>query len=136
MEDDTLDFAEAIGEPHRACDRCGKVDSTAFCRDDNHEEDPGEHLCFDCAKDEGYCFGCGHFCAGMESFDFSPIKGYCANCTDQIKSTVVDDDEDYYDEYDDNDDGLDDYCPSCRAEYDAIDREYQICHHCGHENDS
>lgn len=35
---------------------------------------------------------------------------------------------------DDDDDGLDDNCPRCHREYDAIDREYQVCHICGHIN--
>lgn len=42
------------------------------------------------------------------------------------------DDEDIY--FDDDNDGLDDYCPSCREEYDEVDREYQICHICKFDN--
>jgi hypothetical protein len=103
MEDE-IDFNETIGEPQRNCDQCGRLDNTSFCRNDHVEEDAGEHLCFDCAGENGFCFGCGQFCAGMESFDFSPIPGYCANCVDQIKSTVADDDPDpdddaYYEEW-------------------------------------
>lgn len=50
------------------------------------------------------------------------------------------DDEDFppeYEEpvYDFNDDALkDENCPNCGIEYDEIDYEYQICHHCKHEN--
>lgn len=29
---------------------------------------------------------------------------------------------------------LDDTCSKCGAAYDAIDYEYQICHHCKHQN--
>jgi len=28
----------------------------------------------------------------------------------------------------------DDNCPNCGKEYDEIDHEYQICHHCNFEN--
>ena len=28
----------------------------------------------------------------------------------------------------------DENCPHCGIEYDEIDYEYQICHHCKHEN--
>lgn len=35
---------------------------------------------------------------------------------------------------DDETDGIDDVCPKCHREYDEIDREYQICHHCAHVN--
>jgi|SRR6185503_2474184 len=33
---------------------------------------------------------------------------------------------------DDDNDGLHDNCPRCGREYDEIDREFQICHHCKH----
>lgn len=36
----------------------------------------------------GFCPGCGHFWAGVESFDFGP--GYCENCA----SLYVDEDDD------------------------------------------
>ena len=29
---------------------------------------------------------------------------------------------------------LDEACPDCGREYDEIDYEYQICHHCKYEN--
>lgn len=100
LMNEELDFPEAIGDPQRICDHCGKLDSVAFCIDDSIGAGQGEHLCFDCAGADGFCFGCGNLCAGMESFDFSPIPGYCSNCVDQIKSTVVeDDDDDCYDDY-------------------------------------
>jgi hypothetical protein len=40
--------------------------------------------------------------------------------------------------FDDDDDFdlLDDTCPNCHTEYDQVDREYQICHLCGHHNDT
>lgn len=50
-------------------------------------------------------------------------------------------DEDFdelYDIYDDADDDfetpLDEVCPNCHIEYDEIDYEYQICHHCRFDN--
>jgi len=51
--DNELDFNETIGEPQRNCDECGKLDDTAFCRNDHYEDDKGEHLCFDCAGENG-----------------------------------------------------------------------------------
>lgn len=29
---------------------------------------------------------------------------------------------------------LDQECPKCHREYDEIDFDFQICHHCGHNN--
>lgn len=31
---------------------------------------------------------------------------------------------------------LDNQCPACGRDYDEIDYEFQICHHCGHQNDN
>jgi len=39
-----------------------------------------------CAKhiqDGGFCLGCGAFCAGIESFDFSPV-GLCDSCRAEL----------------------------------------------------
>ena len=59
-------------------------------------------LCDDCAK-ECWCLGCGYFMAGIESFDFSSVQGWCTDCLAEI-----DDDGDYdewtFDDYDDDED--------------------------------
>jgi hypothetical protein len=33
-----------------------------------------------------------------------------------------------------NEETLDNTCPNCGIEYDEIDYEYQICHHCDYDN--
>jgi hypothetical protein len=57
---------------------------------DSYNEKTGkskyEYLTFDEATEAGYCAGCGSFWAGVTSFDFSDIEGYCENCVDEIKS--------------------------------------------------
>lgn len=42
------------------------------------------------------------------------------------------DNQDYYEDEDLC--HMDDRCPNCGIEYDEIDFEYQICHHCKHNN--
>jgi len=37
---------------------------------------------------------------------------------------------DFESEYDDDNEGLLENCPCCGREYDEIDIDYQICHHC------
>ena len=61
-------------------------------------------------------------------------NGDCPECEliYGLNDGPIDTDDDEY--YDDDNDGLDDYCPSCRIEYDEVDREYQICHHCKYDN--
>ncbi|KPV52035.1 hypothetical protein SE17_17880 [Kouleothrix aurantiaca] len=56
---------------------------------------PSEHLCSIHIHDSGYCVGCGQFCAGLESFDFSP-RQLCDNCSWE---EYHDDDEDWDDDY-------------------------------------
>nr|WP_276898470.1 hypothetical protein [Pedobacter kyonggii] len=52
-----------------------------------------DYLCPECIENSSYCMGCGNFSTGIESFDFSEIKGYCENCVDEIKSDSGEDDE-------------------------------------------
>lgn len=42
-------------------------------------------LCAAHAQEEGFCWGCGQFWAGIESFDFDPA-GLCDNCRDEHDS--------------------------------------------------
>jgi hypothetical protein len=37
------------------------------------------HFCWQHKRDNGFCPGCGHFWAGIGTFDFSRT-GYCENC--------------------------------------------------------
>lgn len=95
-------------DPGNTCEHegCGETHTTE-CAIDWEVGDDGEWtgkdaewLCYDHAKDAGYCFGCGHFWAGATSFDFSRIEGYCENCVAEIQSTSGNyggDDEDYID---------------------------------------
>jgi len=39
-------------------------------------------LCPQHCQEEGFCWGCGQFWAGIESFDFSS-SGLCENCKDE-----------------------------------------------------
>jgi hypothetical protein len=52
------------------------------------------YYCPEHAYEMGFCVGCGQFCCGIDSFDFPEaygnIKGYCDNCSDQIKADVDD----------------------------------------------
>lgn len=56
------------------------------------EDDPDDRLCAEHCQDEGYCWGCGHFWAGIESFDFNP-NGLCENCKDEYAEPDYDDDD-------------------------------------------
>lgn len=61
--------------------------------------------CFEHAKKSGFCLGCGGFFAGVESFDFSEVEGFCSDCIDEINYELGWDpydeygDADYYDDY-------------------------------------
>ncbi len=67
------------------CDECKqkkKIDDLQKCTLDGKEE----NLCYDCIIKGGmYCWGCGQFFGGINSFEFSEITGYCEHCVDQIK---------------------------------------------------
>lgn len=63
------------------------------------------HYCYDHAKTNGFCFGCGQFWSGVESFDFPEfwgnVRGYCDNCSYTIKSDCGELDEDDEEEEED-----------------------------------
>lgn len=50
-----------------------------------------EHAGYWCEEHlpEGYCSGCGHFCAGIESFDFPSeewMRGLCEECVQELRA--------------------------------------------------
>jgi hypothetical protein len=69
---------------------------------------PDHHYCTKHAKVNGFCWGCGNFFGGIESFDFGhaygKTDGLCDECDHQIKSDCGElddwDDEDPYGYYD------------------------------------
>jgi hypothetical protein len=67
------------------------------------DPDTGEELiywyCGDHIHDKGFCWGCGQFWGGVESFEFSP-HGLCPNCQDDPDLTGrYEDLDDEYDVY-------------------------------------
>jgi hypothetical protein len=75
---------------HDACDECGKrTDGLMTC---TYSHDGSEtKLCPDCIEGSGFCLRCGYYSAGMSSFDFSDMPGYCSECRDEIKAEEDDD---------------------------------------------
>lgn len=60
---------------------------------------PSEWLCAEHAVEQGFCYGCGGFFAGTESYDFSPVKGLCYDCRSELDEPEGEGDADYYDFY-------------------------------------
>lgn len=62
--------------------KCEIPDSYDF----ENSESEYEYLLPEAAHAAGYCIGCGNFWAGLTSFDFSKIQGYCENCVIEVDS--------------------------------------------------
>lgn len=59
-----------------------------------------DYYCPEHCQKNGYCWGCGEFWAGSESFDFSR-SGLCSNCAgDPDLNDDIDEEEDGYYPYD------------------------------------
>jgi hypothetical protein len=56
-------------------------------------EDQFDFYCVEHASKNGYCWGCGEFWSGCESFDFS-LNGLCSNCKDDPDLVGYEDDYD------------------------------------------
>jgi hypothetical protein len=56
--------------------------------------------CYQHAREHGFCFGCGEFWGGVESFEFAELNGnfdtYCDNCSEESRSelSLLDEDND------------------------------------------
>lgn len=109
-----IDKALESLQQHDACDDCGKrTDGLMTCT--YAHDGSTTKLCPDCIKDSGFCLRCGNYCAGMSSFDFSPIPGYCSDCRDELDDDDDDDDWLYdfdYPEIDDPDQEAEDNNPN------------------------
>lgn len=78
-------YCDVEGCPHPAIP-CWLPDS------DYGVDDPDDCLCADHCQDQGYCWGCGRFYAGIEIFDFNP-RGLCENCADEFAEPEIDEDD-------------------------------------------
>jgi len=95
--------AEQMGEQLAGLDTtcqeqgCGKQGYLCIARSYNEEvDDTVEFFCREHAHENGYCWCCGEFYGGIESFDFAP-RGLCENC-EHILRDEVDDPDDWSDE--------------------------------------
>lgn len=76
---------------HKDCTNKGKP-----CVLRGYSDDEDEQLywyCSEHAQRHGFCFGCGEFWGGTESFDFGP--GYCSNCAAEFEEDEYDDQPDW-----------------------------------------
>jgi hypothetical protein len=86
---------------------CTETYVTECCYPDDGETQSKELfvglLCREHAKEKGFCFGCGGFFAGIESFEFAKfwgnLEGYCEECSRQIKEDCGEYDEEDEEEY-------------------------------------
>lgn len=78
------------------CEGCGTIKGLVRCSIYDYERDKEIYfnLCVECAPKHGFCWMCGQFWGGVESFDFGP--GYCENCRDEIDyDEQFEEDEDF-----------------------------------------
>lgn len=57
-----------------------------------------EWLCDKHAAEFGYCLGCHEFWGGFESYEFSPVPGFCPECVEAFRIETGE-----YDDFDEDD---------------------------------
>lgn len=84
---------------------CFSPDNPIYAWEGNEDEEPPDfppdhYYCGDHAQKAGFCWGCGEFWGGIESFDFGmgARSGLCENCL--ASGDFDDDDEDDEDDMD------------------------------------
>lgn len=92
-------------EPPRKCQHEGCTEEGNPCYlDDDLLADPQrvtEYLCCNHAPEHGYCWCCGRFFAGIESFDFG--NGLCEDCRVELLELEPDEEDMDYGDYGDVD---------------------------------
>jgi len=84
------------------CEQMAEVICHLIDYDDEHPngEDVFSFYCIKHAKENGYCYCCGEFWAGLEEFDFAEnyghLKGCCPICSDMIKTECGEFDEEEF----------------------------------------
>lgn len=85
---------------HEGCEIA--IGLTACFFPDNESGEPDEYFCTNHAPEHGFCYLCGTFNGGIESFDFAAalggIDGVCEQCFDQLDGDLINDNHD--DDYD------------------------------------
>lgn len=81
----------------KPCDKC-KADIAAATYTYPDGETTAD-LCPECAASAGFCIGCKSFEGGHESFEFSPVRGWCYECLQEIEAELKPGDSDYDAEY-------------------------------------
>lgn len=94
-------FCEHLGCTSR--DVSDYVHLSTYMSEDGDPDNPTiQWLCDKHAAEFGYCLGCHQFCGGFESYEFSEVPGYCAECVEDFKyETGEYDDDDYDDDMED-----------------------------------
>lgn len=88
-----LSFLEWLA-PNCSNKGCSEKGQPCILRD--YEEDGDEAIYWYCgqhAQRNGFCFACGEFWGGTESFDFGP--GYCSNCASEFEEEENEEDWSY-----------------------------------------
>jgi hypothetical protein len=85
-----------MGKVHQLCNqegctRDGSVECTEPCGPG--EEERISHYCPEHCTDNGFCWYCGRFWAGVNAFDFNPA-GLCPDCKDEVSCDLAEDFED------------------------------------------
>jgi len=52
----------------------------------DQDENVKNRYCSEHAAENGFCYSCGIFCAGIESFDFGRYHGLCDNYADEVRA--------------------------------------------------
>lgn len=88
-------MSDPIEHPAHPCEHEGRRGDGLPCflpDDDRDLDDPNGWYCPEHAQEHGFCWCCGDFWGGVESFDFG--SGLCEHCRDEVGDDEEDEDWD------------------------------------------
>ena len=82
--EDKDDYVSYTPKIESNCTSCGKKEElqTVFLELEEHGD-----FCYDCCQEQGFCYSCGDFSSGTNSFEFSKMGAYCESCQEQIRDS-------------------------------------------------
>lgn len=75
---------------HEGCNRTDNLTTCYLMNLHTYKQEENGIYCYEHCYEHGFCHLCGHFFAGIDSFDLNNPSHLCDICRDQVKAEMCD----------------------------------------------